>query len=159
MAFFASKFFTSVLGRRLGLQILSTVETNSRLPAEFIVGPEQVRMGVTTNESTGTNMLPYGVSHVVGTSADSSSVFTVEPPIPGVEKTLYFNSTGNTACYVKTKNAETIHTTIGSSHTTIKSTIGGVVRLIGVTTAIWAGLGITSGTSSQAGGFGVTTST
>jgi len=155
---YSNNINTSIHGRRLGLQIQSTGQHGGRAQHEYLVGPDDFRRGVTTNESTGTNLLPHGISHVVGTSADSSSVFTLDPPVPGVEKVLYFNSTGNTACYVKTKNSETIHTTIGSSHTTIKSTIGGVCRLVGVTTAIWAAA-ITSGTSSNAGGFTLTTST
>lgn len=156
---YASNINTSLYGRRLGLQQLTTALNGGRAAHEYLVGPDAFRVGVTTNESTGTNILPFGVSHIKGTSADSSSVFTIDPPVPGVVKTLYFSSTGDTACYVKTKNSETIHTTIGSSHTTIKSTIGGCIQLVGVTTAIWGSRGITSGTSSQAGGFAVTTST
>lgn len=150
---------TTIHGTRLGLQKVTTAQHGGRLEREYLVGAETLRHGVTTSESTGTNLLADGFSHVRGTSADSSSVFVLDPPIPGVEKTLYFNSTGNTACYVRTKNSEVIHTTLGSSHTTLKSTIGGVARLIGVTTGIWAGIGITSGTSSNAGGFTLTTST
>ena len=150
---------TSIRGFRIGLQKMSTALHGGRVDHEYLVGPDSFRHGVTTNESTATNILPHGVSHIVGSSAESSSVFTLDPPVPGVTKTLYFNSTGDIGCYVKTKNNETIHTTLGSSHTTIKSTIGGVCRLIGVTTAIWAGLGLTSGTSSQSGGFALTTST
>jgi hypothetical protein len=157
---FNNKILTSLFGRRVGLQRMSTAESGgSRGTQEYLVGPEALRPNVSTAETTSTNLHPFGVSHVRGTSADSSSVFTLDPPIPGVEKTLYFPSTGNTACYVKTANSETIHTTLGSSHTTIKSTIGGMCRLVGVTTAIWAALDITSGTSSQAGGFTVSTST
>lgn len=155
---YGNKITTSKHGRRLGLQAMSTGETGGS-KAEFLVGPDEFRVGVSTAETTSTNLKPHGISHIRGTSADSSSVFTLEAPIPGVTKTLYFNSTGNTACYVKTAGGETIHSTIGSSHTTIKSTIGGMCMLTGVTTAIWASLGITSGTSSQAGGFAVTTST
>jgi len=140
---------TSIRGRRLGLQMLSTAQSGgSRGMQEYLVGPEALRGGVATSESTATNLHPFGISHVLGTSAASSSVFTLDPPVPGVEKTLYFGSTGDIGCYVKTANDETIHTTLGSSHTTIKSTIGGVCKLIGVSTSVWAGLGITSGTSS-----------
>jgi len=151
--------FMSIKGRRLGLQRVTSGSHGGRKDAEFLLGPDSIRHGVSTAESTATNILPYGVSHILGSSAASSSVFTLDPPIPGVEKTLYFGSTGNIGCYVKTKNGETIHSTIGSSHTTIKSTIGGVCRLIGVTTAVWAGIGLTSGTSSNNGGFALTTST
>ena len=156
---YSNNINTSIRGERLGLQKMTTALHGGRVNHEYLVGPDTFRHGVTTNESTDTNILPFGVSHVKGSSADSSSVFTLDPPVPGVEKALYFNSTGDTACYVKTKNSETIHTTLGSSMTTIKSTIGGICRLIGVTTAIWAGINITSGTSSQSGGFALTTST
>lgn len=156
---FRNKILTSLHGRRFGLQRMTTGETGGSDDAEFLVGPEALRLGVTTAETTAANLQAFGISHVKGTSADSSSVFVLDPPIPGVIKTLFFPSTGNTACYVKTANAETIQTTLGSSQTTIKSTIGGVCQLIGVSTAIWAGLNLTSGTSSQAGGFALTTST
>lgn len=154
-----SKVITSVHGRRLGLSVLSSGESGNSKKLEFLVGPDAFRNLVSTAETTSTNLSPSGYSHVRGTSADSSSVFTIDPPIPGVEKTLYFNSTGNTACYVKTANSETFHSTVGSSHTVLKSTIGGIARLIGVTTAIWGLLGVTSGTSSNAGGFSLTTTT
>ena len=156
---FRNKILTSLHGRRFGLQRMTTAETGGADDAEFLVGPEALRMGVTTAETTAANLQAFGVSQVRGSSADSSSVFTLDPPIPGVTKTLHFPSTGNTACYVKTANSETIQTTLGSSQTTIKSTIGGVCQLIGITTALWAGLNLTSGTSSQAGGFTLSTST
>lgn len=157
---FNSKILTSIFGRRLGLQRMTTAESGgSRGSNEFLVGPDAFRSEVSTAETTSTNLKAHGLSRVAGTSADSSSVFTLDPPIPGVKKILYFPSTGNTACYVKTANAETIQTTLGSSHTTIKSTIGGMCELVGVSTAVWSALGITSGTSSNAGGFTLTTST
>lgn len=151
---------TSIHGRRLGLNAVSSAESGGNHGTrEFLAGPDAFRVENSTSESTSTNLKPFGVSHALGTSADSSSVFTLDPPIPGVEKTLYFPSTGDTACYVKTANSETIHSTIGSSHTVIKSTLGGMCRLMGVTTGVWAAIGLTSGTSSQAGGFSLTTST
>ncbi len=154
------KFKTSIRGRRLGLNAVSSAQSGgSHGEREFLAGPDGFREECSTSESTGTNVKAHGISHILGTSAASSSVFTLDPPIPGVEKMLYFGSTGDRGCYVKTKNSETIHSTVGSSHTTIKSTKGGVCRLIGVTTAMWAGLGLTSGTSSNAGGFSLTTST
>lgn len=151
---------TSIRGRRLGLQQVSSAASGgAHGKREFLVGPDDFRVGVTTSESTGTNLKAFGISYISGTSAASSSVFTLDPPIPGVEKTLYFSSTGNINCYVKTANSETIHSTQGSSHTTIQSTVGGVLKLIGITTGVWGGLNLTSGTSSQSGGFALTTST
>lgn len=158
---YGNNITTSIFGRRFGLQALSSAVSGSARAGEtpdMLLGAEALKQGVNTG-STSRNLPAYGISRVVGTSADSSSVFTLDPPIPGVEVNLYFPSTGNTACYVKTANSEIIHSTLGSSQTVIKSTIGGLCKLVGITTAIWGALGITSGTSSQAGGFTLSTTT
>jgi len=139
---------------------MSTIQTGgSRGSGEFLVGPEELRRGVSTAESTGTNLTAWGVSVVPGTSAASSAVYTIDPPIPGVKK-IVGGGISNGPTYVKTANSETIQTTVGSSFTTVKiSSLGGAFELLGLTTAVWLGLGLTSGTSSQASGFGLTTST
>ena len=157
---YQDKITTSLRGRRLGLQIMSTVQTGgTRGPSEFLVGAEAVRMNVSTAATTSTNLNPFGVSYLQGTSAGSSSVYTLDPPIPGVTKTIV-GSTENGPFIIKTKNSETIHTTAGTSWTTVEiSSIGGGFQLVGVTTALWMGLGLTTGTSSQASGFLLTTST
>lgn len=150
---------TSIYGRRFGLQRVSTNAHGGRAEHEYLVGPDDWRVGVTTGETTGTNVLPFGVSHLPGTSAGSSAVYTIDPPVPGIRKVVSC-STDNGPVYLKTKNGETIVTTLGSTFTTIKaSTLGGVFELIGLTTARWLGINLTSGTSSQASGFGQTTST
>ena len=156
---YRDKVLTSIFGRRLGLQQMTTAQTGGRLTAEFLVGPESLRVGVTTAETTSTNVAAYGVSVLPGTSAGSSAVYTLEPPIPGVRKFIV-GGDANGPVYLKTVNSEVIVSTVGSSFTTVKiSSIGGSFELIGVTTARWASLGLTSGTSSQASGFGLTTST
>lgn len=146
MAFFGTKAFKSLFGRQFGLQRLSTVDSGGRLPSEFLVGPEAVREGVTTAETTGTNLLAYGVSFLPGTSAASSSVYVIDPPIPGVRKTVVFSS-GTTPQYLKTANAETFRTSADSTvATVISSTLTGAsIELIGLTTAMW-GL-LTNGTT------------
>lgn len=145
MAYF-NKYTTSLYGRRLGLQRLTTAISGGRVASEHLVGPESVKMGVTTNESTGTNLLAYGVSFVNGTSAASSSVYVLDPPIPGVPKTIVFSS-ANTPIYVRTANAETFRTSADSTiATVISSTLtGATVGLVGLTTAMW-GL-LTNGTT------------
>lgn len=137
---------TSIHGRRLGLQDMTTGQTGGRASGEFIVGPEAVREGVTTSESTGTGILAYGVSFLNGTSAASSSVYVLDPPIPGVRKIVAFSS-ANTPQYLRTKNGETFRTSADSTvATVISSTLtGATVELIGLTTAMW-GL-LTNGTS------------
>lgn len=157
---FKDKILTSLLGRRLGLQQLTTaISGGTRGTQEYLVGPEAIRIGVTTAETTSTNLNPFGISVIPGTSAASSAVYTIDPPVPGVHK-IVSGSTDNGPMYLKTANNETIVTTAGSSFTTVKiSSIGGVFEMVGLTTAIWLGMNLTTGTSSQASGFGLTTST
>lgn len=150
---------TSIFGRRLGLQLLSTNLSGASKVFEALIGPEAVRMGVTTGETTGTNLPPYGVSNMNGTSAGSSSVYVLDPPVPGFRKLLAFASSANGNAYVRTANSETIQTTFGSSFTTIKCTGNGIAELVAVTTAIWMALNITSGTTSNGAGMTMTTST
>lgn len=155
---YGNKVTTSLHGRRLGLQRMSTAETGGSRD-EFLVGPDDFRIGVTTAESTATNLKPFGVSADLGTSAASSAVYTLEPPVPGVRK-IIAGSTANGPAYVKTANGETISTTVGSSFTTVKiSSVGGTFELIGLSTGRWLALGLTSGTSSQASSFSLTTTT
>ena len=92
----------------------------------------------TTAETTATDVPAWGVSFLNGTSAASSSVYVLEPPIPGVQKTVVFSS-ANTPIYLRTKNAETFRTSADSTiATVISSTLTGcVVDLIGLTTAMW----------------------
>lgn len=155
---YGSKILTSIFGRRLGLQRLSTGESGGS-KHEFLVGPDDFRVGVSTAETTSTNLKPFGVSAGLGTSAGSSAVYTLEPPVPGVFKVIS-GSSANGPVYIKTTGGETLLSTMGSTHTTVKiSSLGGAYQLVGLTTAQWALLGVTSGTSSQASGFAVTTST
>ena len=157
---FNDKITTSLRGRRFGLQAMTSAITGgSRGTQEFLVGPEDLRVNVTTAASTGTNLRPYGVSILPGTSAGSSSVYVLDPPIPGVRKTIV-GTTANGPFIIKTANSETIHTTVGTSFTTVEiSSIGGGFTLMGLTTAVWMGIGLTSGTSSNASGFILTTTT
>lgn len=157
---FNEKYTVSIHGRRFGIQHLSSGESGGASgPVDLLVGPEALRSRVSTAATTSTNLRNYGVSMLPGTSAGSSCVYTLDPPIPGVPKTI-MGTTANGPFNIKTANSETIHTTAGTSFTTVKiSSLGGGYTLVGVTTAIWMGLGLTTGTSSQASGFGLTTST
>lgn len=143
---YGNKIITSLYGRRFGIQLLTTAEHGGIAPMDLLVGPDGLREAVTTAESTGTAVRAYGVSFLAGTSAGSSSVYVLDPPIPGVRKTVVFSS-ANTPMYLRTKNAETFRTTEDSTvATVIKSTLTGcVAELIGLTTAMW-GL-LTNGTS------------
>jgi len=162
MSYNTGPLLPSLYGRRVGLLPMTSAATGTGKTGlgavDFLVGPEDFRRGVTTAETTGVNVPAWGVSFIGGTSAGSSSVYVLDPPIPGVSKTLVFNTTAN-GVYVKTLNSETFLTTQGSSFTVIKSTAGGVIHMFGATTAVWAPLNITSGTTSNASGFALTTTT
>jgi len=156
---YGEKITTSIFGRRLGLQKLTTGISGASAEQEFLVGPGDIRVGVTTAETTSTNLKPHGLSNCPGTSAGSSSVYTLDPPVPGVWKTIAFVGSSANVTYVKTANGETFSTTMGTSFTTIKSSNAGSLVLLGLTTSIWLIPGLTTGTSSNAGGFTLTTST
>lgn len=146
---YGEKILTSILGRRLGLQPMSSAQSGAGLAgrrAEFLVGPDGHRHGVTTAETTGTTVPAYGVSFLNGTSAASSSVYVLDPPIPGVQKIVVFSS-ANTPQYLRTLNGETFRTSADSTiATVISSTLtGATVQLVGLTTSMW-GL-LTNGTS------------
>lgn len=153
---YGSNILTSILGRRFGLQKMSSAQTGSaRGEREYAVGPDALRANVVA-ESTGTNLPPDGLSRVNGTSAASSAVYTLDPPVPGVQKWLSFESTSQGPIYVKTAGNETFVTTQGTSATTVRSTGNqvGVLSLIGLTTALW---GVTAGLSTAT--FSLTTTT
>lgn len=128
---------TSKHGRRLGLQLMSTVQTGGNRGAqEFLVGPEAFRVGVTTDDSTSVNIHPFGISMLDPSSAASSQVYTLDPPIPGVQKIIYGSTSA--AAYIKTANSELIKSTVGATQTVIALPAAGhTITLTGVTTALW----------------------
>lgn len=146
---YGSKILTSIFGRRLGLQRLSTAQSGGSQD-EFLVGPDDFRVGVTTAESTATNLKPFGISIDLGTSAGSSAVYTLEPPVPGVRKVLA-SSTANGPVYVNLTDAQ-VTSSAGSTHETIKlSNLGHPVELVGVTTDTWLTFATTASGHSFAG--------
>ena len=160
-----SQFITTSLhGKRFGLQEMSTSVSGSGiagLVVSFLVGPADIRKATTTADTTAANLQAHGNSYLQGTSAGSSSVYTLDPPIPGVKKLITCGA-ANGPFYIKLANpaTESILTTAGSSWTVIKcSSLGGSVELTGVTTALWTSPDLTSGTSSQSAGFSLTTTT
>lgn len=137
---------TSIYGRRLGLSALSTGQSGStKGPLEFIQGMDGVRLPISTSETTGTPLDPSGISYLVGTSAASTPVFTLSPPIPGVKKRIVFGST-DSALYCKVASGIAIlGTSLGNTGATaIRSSGGGYVELEGVTTALYAALSVSS---------------
>ena len=147
------KITTSKHGRRLGLEMKSSADSGgSRGPQEYLVGPEALRVESSTAETTTVNLHPFGISHLNSSSAASSQVYTLDPPIPGVSKIIY-NSTDATA-YVKTANSETIVSSKGSTNTVLAMPVGGAsLHLVGATTAEWLAF------QSTASGIGFSTTT
>lgn len=131
---FANKIRTSLYGRDLGIQSLTTPESGSGNGVmRFLVGAvEAWRQAVAVGGSTATNMKPAGVEL---TNTGSSAVQVLDPPVPGVEKTIV--SSGGSTSFVRTLNSETLESSRGSSFTVMRFTQGGIVRLVGLTTARW----------------------
>jgi len=59
---YGNNILTSLYGRRIGLQPFSAAQSGAAINSEFLVGPDDIRLGLTTNESTGTAMAPAGIS-------------------------------------------------------------------------------------------------
>lgn len=141
---YGNNITTSLFGRRLGLQTLSTAQSGAgrSSPIDLIVGAEAVRAGV-TSETTSQNLTAFGVSLL--TTSVSSGVYTLDPPIPGVEKTLNFGSSATSASpiYVKSSAGVTFQSSVGTTVSVLASSQNApiTVRLIGLSTALWGILG------------------
>ena len=159
MADWKGKINTSLFGRRFGLHQQTSAESGgSQGQVDYLVGPEDLRRRTSTGETTDGNVPAFGVVLLPGTSVGSSSVYTIDPPVPGVRVTV--RTSTQAATYLKTANSETIVSTQASSHTVIAaSSGGGVFEMIGYTTAQWLAMGLTSGTSAKSGTFITSTST
>ncbi len=151
----SNNIITTIFGRRLGLQPMSSSVSGSGTAgrvAEFLVGADGLRVAVTTAETTAVNLAAHGVSWL---GAVSSGVFTLDPPIPGVHKYIM----GSSNFYVKTANSETIASSFGSTMTVIGATLGSsatpAIHLMGVTTGQW----IAIGTGSTLSGIKLSTTT
>jgi len=92
------------------------------------------------------------VQHLPSSTAGSSQVYTLDPPIPG--SVLYLVGNETAAVLVKTANSETFRSSEGSSHTTIDIPVDQIAMLIGVTTGVYGTVGM-----STAAGFAYSTST
>ena len=155
---FSDRINESIRGRNLGFEFLSSGKHGTTKTGRMLVGPEVLRLGNTTAETTATNLAAYGQSVLNNSSAGSSQVFTLDPPIPGVQKTVVFNSTVNTL-YLRASTDATITfltATQGTTKCVVASTglASAALTFIGITTAIWSAMG-----SISSGHFNFTTST
>lgn len=141
----------SIHGKSIGIQHMSSAQTGStRSRYTFTIPGDSIRVGVSTAETTGTQLHPFGVSML---TTGTSQVFVLNPPIPGVQKTIV--TSGASATWVKTRNGETIECTHGSSNNTIQFTSYSFVQMIGLTTARW----LVTGFPLTSASFDLTTST
>lgn len=134
-----AQILTSIYGRRLGLQALSSGQSGQAGRQEYLVGPDAFRVKHSTAESTGTNIDPFGVS--VLTTAQSSGVYTLAPPVPGVTKRVVFNTTGTNPIYLRASTDASI-TFISSQGSTMcclvsSQTVNAAVDLVPISTAAW----------------------
>lgn len=145
MAYF-DKINPSIYGRRFGLQSLSSGQYGGSFSRiDLAVGAEALRGRFSTAESTAA--LPaYGYSVLQNSTAGSSQVWTIDPPIPGVQKTITFLTTANTQ-YLKGLNGETFQSSQGTSMTVLKSTqlVLATLVLTPISTSAWSvGVGLSS---------------
>ena len=160
MAYNSLPMLPSLFGRRFGIQQMSSNVSGSGRSGDIpdmLIGPEALRLVVTTGPTTARNIAAYGVQFVPGTGAASSAVYVLDPPIPGVAVHLVFGSSGNAPFYVKTANGETITSSQGTTMSVIKSTgvnSPGILTLMGLTTATW---GAPMGLSTSVIAFSTTT--
>ena len=138
---------TSIFGRRFGLQSVTTNISGSAVSGrtfDLLLGPEALKQYVSSSETTSTNLPPYGVSILTtGAGGSTCTLYKLDPPIPGVEKTIVIVST-NTATnmvYVQTSTAATIcfTSTAGSTLCTISSSGGSqtAFKMVGVNSTQW----------------------
>ena len=146
----------SLHGREIGLQYPSSGKTGSTFNPTILLGPEAMKLGITTAESTAGILAPYGVSLL---TTGSSAVHTLAPPIPGIAKFIY--SSGGATAFVKTRNDETLESSRGSTFTTARFVGACVLHLVGLTTARWLinGMGGDSGDSANSPAISLATST
>jgi hypothetical protein len=138
---FADRINESIRGRNLGFEFLSSGKHGTIKTGKLLVGPEAARSYYSTAETTAVNVPAFG--HSILTTAVSSGVYTLDPPIPGVEKSVVFHTTGANPIYLKGANGEGFASTQGTSLPTLVSsqTAYAALKLIGVTTALWAVVG------------------
>jgi len=139
----SDKITTSLFGRRIGLQRLSSAQDARK--SEVLVGPDAFRSYATTADTTSNYLAPYGVSVLSSAnSASTNPVYRLDAPIPGVGKTITIVSTAtgvaSTCDFIVTMStgAVAIQSTWSTSFTVLRSTNPVVINLMGITTALWA---------------------
>lgn len=140
---YSSEITHSLYGRDLGVEYRTSGQSGSTQGRQALLsGPDAYRVGVSTAETTGVQLHPFGISML---TTGTSQVYVLNPPIPGVEKIIVSSAASN--LYVKTRNGESLESTYGgSSMNTMTFTSYSFVVLRGLTTARWlvTGMPLTS---------------
>ena len=151
-----SALLTSIFGRRVGLsadEYLSGIK-ETKLPIEDLSG----------TGSTGTDLLPYGITRVLTSGSSQVPVqYRLPAPIAGVRKTIIMHTTSTgSQQFLSTANGASI---LSASDGTTKSLLnftgpGGAVTLVGLTSAVWGVMhGMNVGTTNVVAQVTYTTST
>lgn len=144
----ANNILTSIFGRRLGLipGTTNVIGANTGPTVDFLAGPEDIKMGVSTAETTAAYMKAYGVTLLTSAqTAASGAVMRLDPPIPGVRKTISIQSTASgvasTIVWWITSStgggAPFVGSTWSSSFTVLATSGSANIQLLGVTTGQW----------------------
>ena len=166
-----AKIQTSIHGRRLGLQVVSSSVIGSSVGSaitpkvtqtgDILCGPDAFNEAVSTAETTTYTIVPWGLSEITtATGGTTNSVFQLGKPIPGVSKYVTFLSS-NTATNMISLRASSdatvcFESSVGSTMCVLASSAGGriTVMMIGLTSTSWGIIGF-----STANGLSLTTST
>ena len=117
---------TSIHGRRLGFD-----------KRDQLVGSQGMRLPVVdaTSDTTGTNILGYGITHVETSTNDT---WLLDAPVVGAFKRILFGSTSTGIHTVmRTDNSFDIVTSANSTSTTIVAQGMGMLTLFGLTSALY----------------------
>lgn len=142
---FKDGYITSIYGRRLGLQVLSPGQSGAdTVPAgDFLIGPDGIKQELVT-ETTDVRVRASGMS-ILTTLATSHTKYTIDPPIIGVHKYVYFETTSVASDIQLITGADTWYfsTSAVTTATKLNSTQGvnQWVHLVGLTTARYGVVG------------------
>ena len=144
-----NQIVTQLFGRRMGFTPGNGVQTDPN----FLAGPKGFREvlggfssgGTTiTSTSVASQIPPYGFTAVGATGASATTAYDLAAPVPGIEKLLMNLTTGQavigtTAAGAFICSSGSITSTFGIITIAPK---GAFLRLMGVTTALWAVTGM-----------------
>jgi len=131
---YRSRIRTSIYGDRLALD-----------DDGALVGPFALKQGLTTLGSTATQIPAHGLTIL---NAAAASTYVLDPPMLGVEKMLMQSSNGTSHNIITGTSNIKIISTFGSTQQRVcLQSSGDFVRLVGMSTAQWAVVGLTAGVS------------